>query len=130
LNVRYSSHISARMERPCGKGGGLRLSPCGSGGGGTVKRTGLSGLDGLRMDGLDRGTGREGKGEDRKSAGGPEGLPRALPFPIARPAALAFSIRLPLVPERKPVIVPTLGLSLAPSRAAGRSLSGVCRHCA
>ena len=31
-------------------------------------------------------------------------------FPIARPAALASLIRLPLVPERKPVIVPVRAL--------------------
>ena len=41
---------------------------------------------------------------------------RPLLFPIARPAALAFLLRLPLVPERKPVIVPSLDLALLPFR--------------
>jgi hypothetical protein len=53
-----------------------------------------------------------------KAGGGRHQAP--LLFPIARPAALAcLFIRLPLGPERKPVIVPVLDLrarALIPSR--------------
>lgn len=63
-------------------------------------------------------------GEGRLMAGGGEreriSLCRVLLFPIARPAALALCVRLPLVPERKPVIVPNFDPFLSAVRAAGR----------
>ena len=88
---------------------------------------GFSGLDWRESSGeAEQGTGWNGK--DSEPAGELfEGRPPTAPFfPIAPPAALALCIRLPLVPERKPVIVPNL--ARAPSRAAERSLSGVCRR--
>jgi len=61
-------------------------------------------------------------GGGRLMAGGGERervpLRRAFLFPIARPAALALFIRLPLLPERKPVIVPNLDPFLSAVRAA------------
>lgn len=51
------------------------------------------------------------------------GTPALLLFPIARPAALALPVRLPLRPkERKPVIVPAPVRGVV--RAPGRSVLG------
>ena len=55
-------------------------------------------------------------------------LHRAFLFPIARPAALALLIRLPLLPERKPVIVPVLDPFLFLARVAARWSLNVARH--
>ena len=62
--------------------------------------------------------------KDDRKGGVPSGSGRSLLFPIARPAALALRIRLPLAPERKPVIVPGFALSRAPAHVAERRLSG------
>ena len=43
-------------------------------------------------------------------------------FPIARPAALALLVRLPFLPKRKPVIVPSLFLAHALARVAAPNL--------
>ena len=91
---------------------------------------GFSGLDWRESSGeAEQGAGWNGK--DSEPAGELfEGRPPTAPFfPIAPPAALALCIRLPLAPERKPVIVPGLGPSLGLSRVVVRPLSGVCRHC-
>jgi len=68
-----------------------------------------------------KGKSETGGGGAPKTAGGSRGdffLPRRFLFPIARPAVLASLIRLPLLPERKPVIVPNLDPALF--HAAGR----------
>ena len=72
------------------------------------------------------GAGREEKDDGEKEAFG--GGRRLLLFPIARPTALALLIRLPFWLERKPVIVPSLALSLALFRAAALSFSDARLH--
>lgn len=66
-----------------------------------------------------------------KTAGGSRDdffLPRRLLFPIARPAFLASLIRPPLLPERGPVIVPSLDPSRALFRAVERRSSNAYRR--
>ena len=68
------------------------------------------------------------KGDRKENV--PSGGGRSLLFPIARPALLALSIRLPLSPERKPVIVPSLDPALFPVHAAEQLFSNAGRHAA
>lgn len=68
------------------------------------------------------------KGEREEST--PSGGGRSFLFPIARPALLAPSIRPPLSPERKPVIVPSLDPALFPVHAVERWCSNAGRHAA